>query len=139
MAEKFRARENYEFPLDAFSSFIYQLVLDGQAAIDQTRFGKELAVMDEERMVVNRGNSYTFRHDKIRDFFLAVAMKKADGVSKHYGDPRFLSAYLSLALQLPPDQARDLREDVEDWALDYDDRSLADELGRALRRKRGDA
>jgi hypothetical protein len=138
MAEKFKQRENYEFPLESFSDRVYQLTVDDQKAINPSGFSRELSVMAEDKMVIDRDGSYTFRHDKVRDYFLVVALNRSDRISNHYGDPRFLSAYLSLALRLPPEQARELREDVEEWALDHDDRLLADELRRALRRRKSE-
>ncbi len=59
-----------------------------------------------------------------------------DRLTAHYGDLRFFSAYLSLALKLPLNQAIALREDLEEWALDHEDRSLADELRMAMRRRK---
>jgi hypothetical protein len=139
MAAKFKERENYEFPLDRFSDEVYKMLIEDRQTIDDECFTRELGLMAEERMVIDRNQCYTFRHDKIRDFFLVAALDQKDRISKHYGDPRFQSAYLSLALRLPIDEARDLREDVDEWALDNQDRSLADELRRALRRRKGES
>jgi hypothetical protein len=69
---------------------------------------------------------------------LVVALNRGDRISQHFGDRRFLSAYLSLAFKIPPYQAGELRESVEEWALDHNDRLLADELRRALRRRKGE-
>jgi hypothetical protein len=54
MATKFRERENYEFPLARFSDAVYEMVIADRQTIASKGLIRELKVMAEDRMVIDR-------------------------------------------------------------------------------------
>ena len=130
--------EAIEFPLGQFADYVYGILLAGTGYLDIST-PRTLAVSSANGQGKNGSRArwpLYVRHDKIRDYFLVDALMRDDRLTAHYGDLRFFSAYLSLALKLPLNQAIALREDLEEWALDHEDRSLADELRMAMRRRK---
>ncbi len=141
MAAGFRRLHRREFPLEAFSEHVYANVIADEERLDAKTFASEIAVMAVEKMVVRREVQdgeieYTFRHDKVRDFFVVQVLTDSDRIYSQFADPRFRSAYLSLAMMLPEREARLLRNALDDWATDHNDHSLADAVRRAIRRRK---
>jgi hypothetical protein len=139
MTAAFRRLHNRAFPLEAFSEHVYENVIGDEERLNAKTFGSEVGQMAEAKMVlrceVQDGEiEYTFRHDKVRDFFVVKALTRSDRIYGHFGDPRFRSVYLSLAM-LPKEEAALLRNALDDWATDHKDHSLADDVRRAIRRR----
>ncbi len=79
-----------------------------------------------------------FRHDKIMDFFLVQNFlgesDAAEGILvDRVGDPRFRGVYFLLATLLPLDAARELREDLIQYAADTKDNTVSNTFVQLLR------
>ena len=149
MADEFRKEWNYEFPLKKFSEAVYQMRLDDEKALPADIFHQELQSLEDEKykMVVSRQwqdtageakKEWYFRHDKIMDFFLVQNFfgKGDEAESRlidHMGDPRFRGVYFLLAILLPLDEAKQLREKLIQYAADTKDHTVSDTFVQLLR------
>ena len=76
--------------------------------------------------------AWRFRHDKVLDFFLYIAVtnrsKLEDRMAAHVGDPRFAGVQLLPAMRAPLDVAKKIRDRLTDHAVETRDHALADEV-----------
>jgi hypothetical protein len=151
MADEFKHEWNYEFPLKKFSDAVYQMRLNDEKALPTEQFLQELKSLEDEKykMVVSRQwqdteakpkKEWYFRHDKIMDFFLVQNFlgKTAEAEARlidHMGDPRFRGVYFLLATLLSLDEAKQLREQLIQYAADTKDHTVSDTFVQLLRTK----
>jgi hypothetical protein len=132
------------FPLKKFSERVYQLRLsDAETSVPAEEFPAVIPAMEKHKLVVSRETETTdskqikkwhFRHDKIADFFLVKAfLDRPERRHEHQGDPRFRGVYFLLALLLPEDDARDLKNNLVDYAADHGDHTISDPVVRLCR------
>lgn len=149
MAEDYQQAWNQAFPLHQFSDFVYQMRLSDTYGLMGDTFFQALLVMEKERhrMVLSRQwqdmdgtakKEWSFRHDKIMEFFLAQPFlgSSPDAQEKrlqHLGDPRFRGVYLLLARLLPLEVALELREALIQYAADTQDHTVSDRYVRMVR------
>ena len=131
------------FPLREFAEHVYEMRLNDTLAFGKDEFVDELTVMARHKMVVPFHRSgteqlWTFRHDKIMDFFLVQAFLGGDNdrPSKHFDDSRFRGTYMQLANILPLDDAEALERKLIDHAADTKDHSVSDEFIQLLRSRK---
>lgn len=149
MAEDYRKAWNKEFPIKSFSESVYHLWIDEKTrrTLPAEDFPNEVELMADEkfRMVVsrqskNKGDEYkewSFRHDKIAEFFLTQAFRDSSNtarerMSKHMADMNFSGVYLLLATVLPESDAYQLREDLIQYAAKTGDHTISDAYIRLL-------
>src|SRR5579859_4246715 len=143
-----------EFPLTAFSEHVYQLrckAVGGERELIVLRdphFAVECDALADYRLLL-RGEepnedgknapAWRFRHDKVLDFFLYMAVTNRntmhERIAAHVGDPRFAGVYLLLSLRAPLDLAREIRDRLADHAAETRDHSLADEVWGIVRQR----
>lgn len=140
-----RAHVGNKFPLKAFAERAYEMRLNDEPAFAEGEFPNELAVManPDHKMVVpyhvqgaaDASPRWTFRHDKIMDFFLVQAFLGVgnERPQQHLGDARFRGAYLQLANILPVDAAEALERMLIDYAADTKDHTVSDDFVQLLR------
>ena len=149
MAEEFLKEWKYEFPLKKFSDAVYQMRLNDEKAVPAEQFHQELQSLEDEKykMAVSRQwtdtegkgkKEWYFRHDKIMDFFLVQNFlgESAETEARlidHMGDPRFRGVYFLLATLLPLDDAKQLREQLIQYAADTKDHTVSDTFVQLLR------
>ena len=131
------------FPLQEFSRSVLEQMMADFVELKEADWSDELVCMERHRLVVKRmkqsdGTTYTswsFRHDKIRDFFALQMFLGADNPNpvQHLGDPRFSGVYFMLAGFLPLAQAVELERRLIDYAVDHSDHAVSDEFVRRLR------
>jgi hypothetical protein len=143
MAEDYRATWNREFPMQSFSDAVYQLWLNEKTrrTLPDADFPNEVVCMADEkfRMAVSRRwqdqegdrQEWSFRHDKIAEFFIAQTFRDGSEaaqsrVAKHLGDSSFSGVYLLLATLLPLPAAYQLREDLIQYAAKTGDHTVSD-------------
>ena len=83
MAEDYKQRnQDHEFPLKAFAARVYDMRCTDETAFASGEFPNELAAMARHKMVIPRHTAeqeadaaprWTFRHDKVMDYFLVQA------------------------------------------------------------------
>ena len=76
---------------------------------------------------------WTFRHDKIAEFFIAQTFLSDSKTAKqridqHISDPRFRGVYFLLATTMPAEAAAELREVLIQYAAQSKDHSVSDEF-----------
>ncbi len=151
MAAEYQQEWNQEFPLKKFAEAVYQMRLNDQQALPADEFYQVLMSLEDAKykMVVSRQwkddkgepqKQYYFRHDKIMDFFLVQNFLGQDDevetrLIDHMGDPRFRGVYFLLATLLPLDAAKQLREQLIQYAADTKDHTVSDTFVQLLRTK----
>jgi HEAT repeat protein len=157
MSAEYLRERGYEFPLKKFSQEVYQMRLNDESALCADEFYKELESMEDEKykMVVSRQwmqddedkighelnknmKEWYFRHDKIMEFFLVQNfLGNSDEIEarllEHIGDSRFRGVYFLLANLLPLDDAKELREELIQYAADTKDHNVSDTFVQLLR------
>ena len=142
-----RTNQGLKFPLNEFANHVYRMRCNNATTFDGTAFRNELFTMAEHRMVIPRQLQeqpqeaeplWTFRQDKIMDYFLVHAFSGADATrfEKHLGDSRFGGTYLLLALLMPQKDAESLREMFVYHAADTNDHSISDSLVQIVRSRK---
>ena len=101
--------------------------------------------MERHKMVLSRqsvdavGNptkDWSFRHDKIMDFFIVQSfIDNEDRPADHMDDPRFRGVYFLLANHLPLDAAMQLREELIQYAADAKDATVCLKFVQILRNR----
>ncbi|MGF2039619.1 MAG: HEAT repeat domain-containing protein [Nostoc sp. CmiVER01] len=149
MAAEYLKEWNQEFPLKKFSAAVYEMRLEDKQAIPADEFYQVAMSLsdDKYKMVVSRQwqdekgeakKQWYFRHDKIMDFFLVQNFlgetDAAEGLLvDRMGDPRFRGVYFLLATLLPLDAAKELREDLIQYAADTKDNTVSNTFVQLLR------
>jgi len=145
MADDYKAHnQGHDFPLQAFSDRVYEMRCDDETAFAADEFQDELVAMAAHRMVIPRQTAireaeamplWTFRHDKVMDYFLVQAFLGKDNprAAEHLGDARFRGTYLLMASLMPLDDAEELRERFINHAVDTKDHSISDSFIELLR------
>ncbi|MCC5607841.1 HEAT repeat domain-containing protein [Nostoc sp. CHAB 5834] len=149
MAAEYLQEWKQEFPLKRFSAAVYQMRLDDKQALPGDEFHQVVMSLEDEKykMVVSRQwqdekseakKEWYFRHDKIMDFFLVQNFlgetDAAEGLLvDRMGDPRFRGVYFLLATLLPLDAAKELREDLIQYAADTKDNTVSNTFVQLLR------
>jgi hypothetical protein len=150
MAKAYEQDWNKPFPLAKFAEAVYQMRLNDVTAIDAVTFSQEIQSLagDRFKMVIRRQwevkskdpekpnelqEEWTFRHDKIAEFFIAQTFLGEDETAKqrieqHISDPRFRGVYFLLATTMPAEAAAELREDIIQYAAQSKDHSVSDEF-----------
>jgi hypothetical protein len=142
MAQEYKRINNQKsFPLQTFSEAIYQaLITEGETfTIPADNWQDELEVMEDYRykMVYRRQKKqdgklkteWDFRHDKIRDFFIVQTFLQPENENRyldHIDDPRFRGVYFLLATMMPLEAAKNLREQLIQYAADTKDHTVSD-------------
>jgi hypothetical protein len=122
--------------------------VNDEPAFRDDEFPNELAAMARHKMVIpyqemavaaGAKPRWTFRHDKIMDYFLVRAFLGEDNPrpTLRLDDPRFRGTYLQLANLLPIGDAENLERELIDYAADTKDHSLSDTFVQLLRTRRG--
>ncbi|WP_445635892.1 HEAT repeat-containing PBS lyase [Nostoc sp. DSM 114161] len=149
MAAEYLKEWNQEFPLKKFSAAVYEMRLQDKQALPADEFHQvAMSLADEKyKMVVTRQwqdekgeakKEWYFRHDKIMDFFLVQNFlgesDAAEGLLvDRMGDPRFRGVYFLLATLLPLDAAKELREELIQYAADTKDNTVSNTFVQLLR------
>ncbi|MEH2133311.1 MAG: HEAT repeat domain-containing protein [Nostoc sp.] len=149
MATEYQQDWKQEFPLKRFSAAVYQMRLEDKQAIPEDEFQQVVMSLEDDKykMVVSRQwqnekgeakKEWYFRHDKIMDFFLVQNFlgesDAAEGLLvDRMGDPRFRGVYFLLATLLPLDAAKELREDLIQYAADTKDNTVSNTFVQLLR------
>ncbi|MGD1871707.1 MAG: HEAT repeat domain-containing protein, partial [Mastigocoleus sp.] len=150
MSKEYKREWGHDFPLKKFSQAVYQMRLNDEGALPGEEFAQELESMEDEKykMVISRYISteeekkhekeYYFRHDKIMDFFLVQnflgeSEEVQNRLVEHMDDPRFRGVYFLLANFLPLDAAKNLREELINYAADTKDHTVSDKFVQLLR------
>ncbi|MEH1950634.1 MAG: HEAT repeat domain-containing protein, partial [Nostoc sp.] len=149
MATEYQQDWKQEFPLKRFSAAVYQMRLEDKQAIPEDEFQQVVMSLEDDKykMVVSRQwqnekgeakKEWYFRHDKVMDFFLVQNFlgesDAAEGLLvDRMGDPRFRGVYFLLATLLPLDAAKELREDLIQYAADTKDNTVSNTFVQLLR------
>ncbi|MEH1844061.1 MAG: HEAT repeat domain-containing protein [Nostoc sp.] len=149
MAAEYLKEWNQEFPLKKFSAAVYQMRLEDKQALPADEFFQVAMSLsdDKYKMVVSRQwqdekgeakKEWYFRHDKIMDFFLVQNFlgetDAAEGLLvDRMGDPRFRGVYFLLATLLEIDAAKELREELIQYAADTKDNTVSNTFVQLLR------
>ncbi|BBD69124.1 HEAT repeat-containing PBS lyase [Nostoc commune NIES-4072] len=149
MAAEYQQEWKQEFPLKRFSAAVYQMRLDDKQALPGDEFHQVVMSLEDEKykMVVSRQwqdekggakKEWYFRHDKIMDFFLVQNFLGETDTAEsllvdRMGDPRFRGVYFLLATLLPLDAAKELREDLIQYAADTKDNTVSNTFVQLLR------
>ena len=149
MAAEYLQKWKGEFPLEEFSTAVYQMRLEDKPAIPEDKFQQVVMSLEDEKykMVVSRQwqdrkgeakEEWYFRHDKIMDFFLVQNFlgesDAAEGLLvDRMGDPRFRGVYFLLATLLEIDAAKELREKLIQYAADTKDNTVSNTFVQLLR------
>ncbi|MEH2339683.1 HEAT repeat domain-containing protein [Nostoc sp.] len=149
MAAEYLKEWNQEFPLKKFSAAVYQMRLEDKQALPADEFHQVAMSLSDEKykMVVSRQwegekgeakKEWYFRHDKIMDFFLVQNFlgetDAAEGLLlDRMGDPRFRGVYFLLATLLEIDAAKELREELIQYAADTKDNTVSNTFVQLLR------
>jgi hypothetical protein len=150
MAKAYQQEWNKAFPLARFAEAVYQMRFNDVAAIDAATFSQEIQSLagDRFKMVIRRQwktkskdpekpdelqEEWTFRHDKIAEFFIAQTFLSENETAKqrieqHISDPRFRGVYFLLATTMPDEAAAELREYLIQYAAESKDHSVSDEF-----------
>ena len=149
MAAEYLQEWKQEFPLKKFSAAVYQMRLEDKQALPADEFDQVVMSLEDEKykMVVSRQwqdkkgeakKEWYFRHDKIMDFFLVQNFlgesDAAEGLLvDRMGDPRFRGVYFLLATLLEIDAAKELREELIQYAADTKDNTVSNTFVQLLR------
>ncbi|MEH1905169.1 MAG: HEAT repeat domain-containing protein, partial [Nostoc sp.] len=149
MAAEYLQEWKQEFPLKKFSAAIYQMRLEDKQALPADEFYQVAMSLSDEKykMVVSRQwqdekgeakKEWYFRHDKIMDFFLVQNFlgetDAAEGLLvDRMGDPRFRGVYFLLATLLDIHAAKELREELIQYAADTKDNTVSNTFVQLLR------
>ena len=150
MADDYRRRYHADFPLANFSEWVNQRCITNETRLTRTKqadFTRELEHLEHHKMVVpvpapQNGQatekSWEFRHDKIREYFLAQAFLGDDNPlpDEYLADARYRGVYFLLADLMPLAKAETLREKLVNHAADSGDHSVSDNFIRRLRARR---
>ena len=143
-AEYARLYPGHAFPLQRFCEAMYALRIEDLPIPDHTEFENELDVMARFKLIVARYSSvnhkreWCFRHEKIRDYFLAQAFLGSANSRplEHLDDPRFRGVYALLAIILPEDDAAELLAVLVEYAADTKDHVVSDRFVQLIRSRR---
>ena len=145
MAADYQRRNlNSKFPLLRFSESVYKMKLDDVVFLGAANWPAELECMSRHKMIIERPssrgpgnptNAWRFRHDKIMEFFVVQTFlgEKNERPALHLGDPRFNGVYFLLAMLMPLEDARALRECLIQYAADTKDHTVSDTFVQLLR------
>jgi hypothetical protein len=144
-----------EFPLTRFSEHVYEQRCKAVGkereliVLREPSFVAECDALSDQRLVLKTMEAnpdaegkeipvWRFRHDKVLDFFLYVALtnpKTKERVQEHIADTRFRGVYLLLALRAPLDLAKEIRDRLADHAVESRDHLLSDEFWGIVRQR----
>jgi hypothetical protein len=82
---------------------------DQAAHIDFSDLVEERKVLDEKRLLLPRDGQWVFRHDRIRDYFIALSQDKKGALRLRH-DARFTGVFEFLPILLPEDDVNELGE-----------------------------
>ena len=148
MADDFKKHnQGHEFPLAKFASRVYEMRRNDETAFGPDEFQDELIAMAKQKMVIPRQMAtqeaeeaplWTFRHDKIMDYFLVQAFLGPNNPrpKDNLGDARFRGTYLLMANLLSLEDAEVLREQLINHAVDTKDHSISDSFIELLRARK---
>lgn len=137
-ARRYRRSERTEFPLKSFADAVYKMRSQDETSLEWERFSAEINALAAEKIVLKRFYSeaaggreairWTFRHDKLMEFFIvrAFLVPGAALAEQHLDDPRFRGVYLLMATQMPIESAAALRERLIMRAAETNDHTVVD-------------
>ena len=137
----YRQAGEIPFPAKKFAECVYEKTkAEDTAVFSEGEFEAELTVLSDHKMVVefHRAASgakqfWTFRHDKIRDFFLVqTLLGNRDRRIQHFSDPRFHGVYMQLAYSMPLAEAETLERELINFAAETGDHSVSDDFIKLL-------
>jgi hypothetical protein len=106
-------------PVSAFSDLVGARALkamqDQTTRIDMTDLDKECEVLSERRLLLFRDGQWVFRHDRLRDYFIALSLDK-EGAIRIRHESRFTGVFEFLPNLLSEDGANELGEILRDEA-----------------------
>jgi hypothetical protein len=88
---------------------------DKSAQIDMTDLVNECKVLYEKRLLLFRDDQWIFRHDRIRDYVIALSLDKEGALGLRH-DSRFAGVFEFLPKLLSDDDANELGEVLRDEA-----------------------
>ena len=136
-----------DFPLQRFSERVYQMRLEDETVLPAQDYKQEIICLERHKMVISHSvnnhsdeKQFRFRHDKIMDFFIVQTFlgKASDKPQKHLGDSRFRGVYFMLATLMPLADAKILREQLIDFAVDTKDHTVSDSFIEIVRLRKED-
>ncbi|MEH2310747.1 MAG: HEAT repeat domain-containing protein, partial [Nostoc sp.] len=149
MATEYQQEWKQEFPLKKFCAAVYEMRLQDEQALPADNFSKVVMSLADEKykMVVSRQwqddkheakKEWSFRHDKIMDFFLVQNFLGKSDEAKRLrvdvmSDSRFRGIYFLLAILLPLNEAQELRENLIQYAADTKDNTVSNTFVQLLR------
>src|SRR5207248_1398745 len=95
-----------------------EVVRGQKSKLDLTGLERECEALMRRKLLINHGADYSFRHDRIRDYFIALSLPGVDEALPLRHDPRFTGVFEFLPETL--------------------DKADADELGEVLRKEAAD-
>ena len=137
----YRQAGEIPFPAKRFAECVYEKTrAEDTAVFAEGEFEVELSVMSVHKMVVEFHRAangakqfWTFRHDKIRDFFLVqTLLGNRDRRIENFSDPRFHGVYMQLAYSMPLAEAETLERDLINFAAETGDHSVSDDFIKLL-------
>jgi HEAT repeat protein len=84
-------------------------------SIDMSDLESECKVLSERRLLLSRDGTWVFRHDRLRDYFIADSLKRTDAIELRQ-DSRFAGVFEFLPDLLLPEDANELGELLRDEA-----------------------
>jgi hypothetical protein len=152
MVKRFREERLRDFPRKRFSERVYEWRKSGEPYIDTERFETEVDALADERLMLQRAevirtsegertvNRWSFRHDKIIEFFMLPAFMESNTSTHRYYEhvddyESFIGVYELLAVRLSPDEDARLLQFLINHAADTSKHELLDRytLARRLR------
>ena len=139
VAVRFRRSALREFPLATFAESVYAMRLSGEARLPGDTDPAIVSALASQKMVFVREDAsntqrWSFRHDKIMEFFVLQTFlgPQSTRPSEHLEDPRFRGVYFLMAMQLPLEAAKLLREELILRAAHTNDHSVSDRFVQLL-------
>jgi hypothetical protein len=125
------------FPIAKLVESYYQRFLNDDKTLDSAAFPDEVATLADHKLVFVRtgegGPRYIPRHEKVGDYLLVHAIRRADRRTLHVSDSRFRHAYLYMAMISAPTDREDLRSLLNEKAVETHDTSLAADVQSLIR------
>ncbi|MDY3555543.1 hypothetical protein R5W24_004686, partial [Gemmata sp. JC717] len=93
-------------------------------ALDLTGLERERDALTHRKLLINHGDQYDFRHDRIRDYFIALAVTDVAAALDLRDDVRFTGVFEFLPETLEPVEANELGEYLKSASADTGDKRV---------------
>jgi HEAT repeat protein len=97
------------------------MIREQKAKLDLAGLEGECDALLKAKLVINHGTDYFFRHDCIRDYFIALSIPGVAEALELRQDPRFTGVFEFLPLTLDKTEADELGETLKQEAADLAD------------------